>query len=260
MVSIKSFLKKSPKNIGLALGGGAALGAVHIGVLKAIDELDINIEYISGTSIGSLIAALYAFGKSPNQIEKVALKLNWLDVSRVKISKYGILNNSKIKPFIKEQIGNVSFEDSKIPLAVVATDLISRKKVVLKNGLVEDGVLASTCIPGVFSPIQQNDMLLVDGGVVENVPVSTLEELGAKFKISVDLTSYSNTTIPKNIIDVIISSINLAMMSSTINNISKADIQISPNLGRYSPIDSKKTKELIDLGYNTSLPLLRRYF
>ena len=260
MVSMKSFFKKSPKKIGLALGGGAALGAVHIGVLKAIDELEINIEYISGTSIGALIAALYAFGKSPKQIEDVALKLNWLDVSKIKISKYGILNNSKIKSLIKEQIGDVSFEDSKIKLAVVATDLITRKKVIMKKGLVEDGVLASTCIPGVFSPIKQNDMLLVDGGVVENVPVSTLEELGAKFMICVDLASYRNTTKPKNIIDVIISSMNLAMMTSTISNTSKADIQISPDLGKYSPIDSKKTKELIDLGYNTSLPLLRRYF
>lgn len=257
---MKSFFKKSPKKIGLALGGGAALGAVHIGVLKAIDELDINIEYISGTSIGSLIAALYAFGKSPEQIKDVALKLNWLDVSKLKISKYGILNNSKIKSFIRDQIGNVSFDNSKIPLSVVATDLISRKKVVLSKGLVGDAVLASTCIPGIFSPVKQNDMLLVDGGVVENVPVPTLEELGAKFKISVDLTSHRKATKPKNVVDVIISSINLAMMSSTIRNTSKADIQISPNLGKFSPIDSKKTKELIDIGYSTSLPLLRRYF
>jgi NTE family protein len=257
---MNSIFKKSPKKIGLALGGGAALGAVHIGVLKAIEELNINIEYISGTSIGSLIAALYAFEKTPKQIEKVALKLNWLDISRLKISKYGVLNNSKIKSIIRDQIGNVSFKDSKIPVAMVATDLISRKKVILKEGSIEDAVLASTCIPGVFSPIIQNDMLLVDGGVVENVPVSTLETLGAKFKISVDLTSHRNTAIPKNIIDVIISSINLAMLSSTISDTKKADIQISPDLGKFSPIDSKKTKELIDVGYNTSLPQLQKYF
>lgn len=251
---------KTPKKIGLALGGGAALGAVHIGVLKAVEEFNINVQYMSGTSIGSLIAALYAFGKSPKYIEDVALELDWLDMSRIKISKYGLLSNRKIKSFLNEQLGSVSLEDSPIPLAMVATDLISRQKIILKKGLVEDAVVASTCIPGIFIPIKQNDMFLVDGGVVENVPISTLDELGAKFKISVDLTNYGITTKPKNIIEVIISSLNVAMMTSANYNTSKAEIRIVPNLTDFNPISTKHTKILVDIGYESSYPLLNEYF
>ncbi|HDP97696.1 MAG TPA: patatin, partial [bacterium] len=163
---------KRKNKIGLALGGGAVLGAAHIGVLKAMEELDIPVHFVAGTSIGALVAALYAFGKDYKQIEKIAAELDWLDVSGLSLSQYGLLSNKKLGKIINKAIGDVDFEDARIPLAMIATDISHGKEVVLKQGNVATAVMASTCIPGIFIPVEIEGKLLVDGGVVENVPIS----------------------------------------------------------------------------------------
>ena len=160
-----SYMKKlkKKKNIGLALGGGVFLGAAHIGVLRAIDEFNIKISHIAGTSIGALIAALYAFRKSWEDIKSIALELGWFDISGLSLSKYGLLSNKNVGKIITDTLGDVKFEDSNIPLAAIATDISTGNKVVLTKGRVADGVMASTCIPGVFLPVEINGELLVDG-------------------------------------------------------------------------------------------------
>lgn len=118
------------KKIGLALGGGAVLGAAHVGVLKAIEEFDIEISYIAGTSIGAFVAAFCAFGKTPAEIEEIALKLTWMDISGISLFKNGLLSNEKLGDLISEHIGDKKIENAKIPLAMIATDISSGKKVV----------------------------------------------------------------------------------------------------------------------------------
>jgi NTE family protein len=157
---------KKKKNIGLALGGGVVLGAAHIGVLKAIDEFNIKISHIGGTSIGALIAALYAFGISWKDIKSIALELGWFDITGLSLSKYGLLSNKDIGKIITDTLGDVKFEDSNIPLAAIATDISTGNNVVLTKGRVAVGIMASTCIPGVFLPVEINGELLVDGGIV----------------------------------------------------------------------------------------------
>lgn len=143
-------LKKKYKKLGLALGGGAALGAAHVGVLKAFDELKIKPEFISGTSIGAFVAAHYAFGTPIDELEEIALDLNWLDVGGFKLSKLGLLSNERLGEKILDQLGKVNIEESTIPLAMIATNISKGKKVVLKEGPLYKAVMASTCLPGIL--------------------------------------------------------------------------------------------------------------
>jgi NTE family protein len=177
------------KKIGLALGGGAVLGAAHIGVLKAIEEFNIPISYIAGTSIGAIISAFYAFGKNWEEMAILLKGLNWLDISRISLSQFGLLSNKKLGKLITDNLGDVSFDEACIPLAMIATDITSGEKVVLKSGNVAAAVMASSCIPGIFIPVEIDNRLLVDGELVENVPISPLKDMGANFIISVDLFS-----------------------------------------------------------------------
>lgn len=241
-----------PRKLGLALGGGATLGAAHIGVLKALEERSIDIHCISGTSIGAYIAALYAFGVSPSDIEDEIRGLNWLDISSfsfVKL-KFGLLTNEKLGDSIEKMLGDVQIKDSQIPLAIVATDIANCEKAVLTECSISQAVMASTCVPGIFSPVDIDDRMLVDGGLVENVPISPLRELGADLTVGVDLSADRSYRKPDDFVDVLINSIDIAIDNATRLQTSEADLVISPKLGAYSRTDSEQISELVDKGYN----------
>lgn len=248
---------KGNKKFGLALGGGAVLGAAHIGVLKALDELKIKVSYLAGTSIGSLVAALFAFGKSWQEIKDIARELKWLDISRVSLSKHGLLSNDTIGNIINDSIGRVSFDDAQIPLAVIATDIVSGEKVVISEGSIAEAVMASTCIPGIFNPVEINDTLLVDGGIVENVPTTTVEEMGAEYVIGVDLNTKHDNKKPENIIEILLKAFDYALHSATKLQTKEAHFIITPDLSSYNPIDLDQIPGLIDKGYEDAMDQLR---
>lgn len=240
------------KKTGLALGGGAVLGAAHIGVLKAIKEEEIEVSYIAGTSIGAFVGALYAFGKGWEEIKEIALTISWSDISKISLSKYGLLSNHKLKTVITEHIGDAIIEDAAIPLAIIAADVTTGEKVVLKKGSVVDAVMASTCMPGIFKPVKYNDRLLVDGGIVENVPIYTLLEMGAKYTIGVDLNAKHTYNMPENILDVISNSFHILMQASAKLQTEDADLLIKPDLSAFNRKDIKQINELFDKGYKDS--------
>lgn len=244
------------KKIGLALGGGVVLGVAHIGVLKALEEKKIKIEYISGTSIGSLIGALYAFGKNVEEIEKIALGIKWKELYTMTLSKFALLSNDKIGALLLDNIGDVDFKDAKIPFSVVTTDISDGTKVVLDKGDVNAGVMASTAVPGVFKPIEIKDKLLVDGGIVENVPISAVKELGAEYIIGVDLNTNYSSKRPKNIVEVLLNSFNYIMISSTKLQIKHADISINPNLSEFNIISTDQIEAIIEVGYKEAIKIL----
>lgn len=248
---------KGNKKIGLALGGGVVLGAAHIGVLKALDELKIKVSHLAGTSIGSLVAALFAFGKSWEEIKEIARELKWLDISRVSLSKYGLLSNDTIGNIINDSIGSVSFNDAQIPLAVIATDIVSGEKVVISEGSIAEAVMASTCIPGIFNPVEINNTMLVDGGIVENVPTTTVEEMGAEYVIGVDLNSKLDNKKPENIIEILLKAFDYALHSATKLQTKEAHFIITPDLGSYNAIDLDQIPDLIDKGYEDAMDQLR---
>lgn len=261
---LKGFMNGSENNpfpkkgVGLALGGGAVLGAAHIGVLKALEEFEVNINQISGTSIGAFIATLYAFGKSPHEIEEIVSDLTWLDVTSFTLSKFGILDNSDLGVQLTNLLGKVDFKDAKIPLFLIATDLTTGKKVVFKEGDVSDAVMASSCLPGIFVPVEIDDSLLVDGGLIENVPVSPLREAGEKFVIGVDLNAGREYQRPQDIIDVFSNAIDITIDNVTRSQTSEADLIIAPGLSSFSRSDTSRVPELVLEGEKAAKQIFKK--
>lgn len=246
------------KKIGLALGGGAVLGAAHIGSLRAIDDCEIKISYITGTSIGAFVAAFFAFGKDWEQIRAIASELKWLDITGISLSRYGLLSNKKLGELITKHIGDKNIEEAHIPLAIITTDITTGEKVVLDKGSVAQAVMASTCIPGIFEPIEINGKMLMDGGIVENVPVPTVRKMGADYVIGVDLNAHHAFKKPNNILDVIINSFLFLMQQADKIQAQDADLLIKPNLSRFNWTDTNQVDELMKRGYEDSKKMLEK--
>lgn len=235
--------------LGLALGGGAVLGAAHIGVLKRLEELEVHPEYVSGTSIGAFIGAFYVFGKSAVEMESIAQELKWKEITRISFSRFGLLSNEKMGELLIKHLGEKNIEDAPVPLALVATDVTTGEKVVLKKGPLKEAVMASTAIPGIFKPVEIGDRLLVDGGIVENVPVRTAKDLGAEYVIGVDLNAKHEYDRPGNLLDVIMNSFHFTMQNMSRLQAGEADLLIQPNLSGYKRSSMKNIVQVIEMGY-----------
>lgn len=245
------------EKIGLALGGGAVLGAAHVGVLRAIEEVDLKIEFITGTSIGAFVAALFAFGKDWKQIKEIASELDWMDITSISLSRYALLFNQKLGDLLIKHIGDVNIEDSEIPLAFIATDATTGEKVILDKGAVAEAVMASTCIPGIFVPVQIDNRILLDGGIVENVPINTIRTMGAEFVIGVDLNSKNQYQKPKNILDVLLNSFHFLMTYSTKLQTKEADVLIEPDLSAFNRSGMDQLEDLIEKGYEDARKVVK---
>lgn len=243
--------------IGLALGGGAVLGGAHIGILRAIEEAGLEVKAISGTSIGAFVATLYAFGKNWQDIQSIVADLDWLDISRFSLSSYGLLSNERLGELLNEHLGDVEINEAHIPLAVIATDISRGEKVILNKGDAAQAVMASTAIPGIFRPVEINNRLLIDGGIMENVPITPLEQMGANFIIAADLTSNRRYEKPDGLIDLLISSIDLALGNITKFYNKRASLIIAPELSNYNYTDTDQLQDLINEGYRCAVQILK---
>ena len=247
----------SKKKVGLALGGGAVLGAAHIGVLKALEQKGYGVTHITGTSIGAFVAGLYAFGVSVEKLEEIAVDLDWLDITSFKFSQMGILTNKKIGDMICEILGEKNIEDSPIPLAMIATDISAGRKVVMDKGPLHTAVMASTCLPGIFIPVERDDYLLVDGVLCENVPITPLRDLGAIDIIAVDLTTNRSYKRPEDIVDVLSNTFDIGLNNMIKEQIEDDDVLfIQPVLSAYNKADTRKTEQLIEEGYKAAMDIL----
>jgi NTE family protein len=256
-------MKLNPFNrrIGLALGGGAAKGVAHIGVLKAMEENGINIEYISGTSIGALVASYYAFGKSIDTLEDISADMSFSSLIGFKLQKQGIFSTKSVREMIERDIGDVYIEQARIPLAICATDIATGEQVTLTEGKLADAVCASMAVPGVFIPIEIHGRVLVDGGITENVPVSILDKMGAGITIAVDLNGCPHYQEPKDIIAIMGNAIDIAIDLRTKEQLKKADLVLSMDLANFSRLGNEKEfKELRKLGYEGMNKKLNQYF
>lgn len=239
--------------VGVALSGGASRGIAHIGVLQALKDNGIKIDFLSGTSIGAMVAALYAFGIPIEDIHRRAREMSWLRISSVKISKTALLSNRIMGEIIEDFLGDANIEDSLIPLAIVTTDISHGKKVVLRSGNVSRAVMASTAIPGIFSPIYIDGRLLVDGFLVDNVPISILKEMGADVTIGVNLGTLKEYREPKGIINIIMNAFDIAIDANTSLTSQGADVLIAPKLSEIELSDSARDSRLFDEGYSAAL-------
>lgn len=183
-------LEHQEVKIGLALGSGSARGLAHIGVIKALEEEQIKIDYIAGTSIGALIGAAYAGGEM-DRFEKFLYTVDWKTIASYcdfVFPRKGLLQGQKINQLFDNFLTHKTFEETKIPFVAVATDLVTGEEVILKSGDLIQAVRASISLPGVFQPVQYNGSYLVDGGLVNPVPANVVKAMGADLVIAVDLS------------------------------------------------------------------------
>ncbi len=247
------------KKIGLALGGGAARGLAHIGVLKVIEEEGIKIDFVAGTSVGSLIGALFCAGFRWKEINELSGKTAWKDLVEPMLPGKGLLRLEKLENKLNKLVEGRNLEELDIPLSVVTADITTGEEIILKEGPAARAVRASSSIPGIFEPVMWEDRLLVDGGLVNNVPASVVREMGAELVIAVDLNADRiKNEPPRNIFDVIVYSFLILMTNFTQHAVKKADYVIRPDLKGYSYYDLKKRNELINLGEQAARDVLAR--
>lgn len=175
--------------MGLALGSGSARGWAHIGVIQALTEVGIHVDYVAGTSIGAVVGAVYASGKIKS-LEEFILQLDWKKIIYffdVVFPKSGLIDGNKVADFIRSHVQEKNIEDLPLPFCAVSTDLATGSEVVIQEGDIIEAVRASISVPGIFTPVRKDDTALVDGGLVNPVPVSVVREMGADFVIAVDL-------------------------------------------------------------------------
>ena len=246
------FDRNTKEHVGLALGGGATLGGAHVGVLRALEEADMPIDYIAGTSIGAMVGALYAFGMSVDEIEEIALDLDWPDISRIALSRRGLLTNDEMGKLLDKHLGDIYFKDADIPFAAVTTDISTGEKVILDEGDVSEAVKASTCIPVLFEPIIYDGRLLVDGGLKESVPLSAIKNTGAEYTIGVDLNAHRKYKRPENILDILNNTLEIALKHLANVNHKEIDLLIQPNLAEFSRSETKNIDKMITEGYKAA--------
>ncbi len=185
--------------IALVLGSGAARGLAHIGVLKVLEEKNIPIDIVVGTSMGALIAGAYAAGLSPKQMEEIACETNWLRVAKLffprRLPREGLLDGKRIEEFIIALVGEQKIENLKIPFAAVATDIWTGEEIVLQSGSLVKAIRASISFPFLFSPVKIDGRFLVDGGVVNPLPVNVAYDMRADLVVAVRSTPASDRQI-----------------------------------------------------------------
>lgn len=254
---------------GLALGGGGARGAVHIGVFMELERLGLRPDIVTGTSIGGLVGALIACGLDSEEITEVFRQMRFGKMYVLPWQKPALMDTTKLEKLLRETIGRRNFDDLEIPLAVVATDLVNRVEVVLESGDVVSAVLATTAFPVIFAPIIRNGQTLIDGGVLNNTPFNVAQERGAKHVLAVDLANSApyGTEVPypprNNILTrfltraqrdpmyQVVSTLADIMTAQNVKQhlkVSKPDVFLQPEVGSLGLFDFHRLDEGIALG------------
>jgi NTE family protein len=251
----RALLPKDNIKVGIALGGGGARGLAHIGVLKALEEEDVPIGAIAGTSVGALIGGLYAAGVSTAQMEQMTQEIGWSSLSNY--SRYTVfrlmmtgqkLSNDNMEVYLRRHIGDTRFDQLKIPFACVATDIQTGEKLVFREGAVALAARASATIPGMFEPVAFRHRFLVDGGLVSNLPTDLLVLMGADPIVAVDVTADFAQAQPKSILEILNQAIYIQSERLAQDELSRAQVVIRPQLDDISMLDLSRSDDCIDAG------------
>jgi len=281
----------SRPKIGLVLSGGGARGAAHIGVIKVLEEMRIPIDYIGGTSMGSIVGGLYASGMSIDELEKIVTSVDWIDTFSDNIPREdrsfrrktddktylvkgkaglsdsleiklppGLLQGQKIDILFKRLAGPVStihdFDNFRIPFRAIATDISTGEPVVIGSGDLARSMRASMSIPSVFSPVIMNDKILVDGGISKNLPIDVVRDMGADIIIAVDITTpLSGPEKLKSSLQIIVQLSDILTRKNTeeqIATLTEKDVLIVPKLGDIAASSFERTDKAIVIGYKAA--------
>ncbi len=242
--------------IGIALGGGAAKGFAHIGVIKMLEANGFKPEVVSGTSAGSVVGALYASGMDAFQMQEHAVALDEARIRDVTLFNGGLVRGQKLQDYVNEMIGNRAFDKMKKPFAVVSTQLETGERTIFVRGNVGQAVRASCSIPGVFEPVKIDKFHYVDGGVVSPVPVDAARQLGADFVIAVDISTRITGKTPENLLGVVNQSITIMGQKLGEQELSRADVIIRPKVNDIGPADFEQRARAILEGEKAALAAL----
>ncbi len=240
-------MQKRP-SIGLALGSGGTRGFAHIGVLQVLKEASIDVTAVAGSSIGGLIAAVYATGAPVDRMEQLAVHLplsRWVDVT---VPRLGLIAGERFHRLIRLLTKEANFSDTCIPLAVVATDLERGERVVFRSGPIHEAVRASIAIPGIFVPHRIDGRLFVDGGVVDRIPIQAVRDLGADFVVAVDVGLFDRLPPVRHIWDVIVQSIDIMEREVFRYRILDADFVVRPQLDLMSATAFSGVDKAVEAG------------
>ncbi len=242
------------KTLGLALGAGGSRGVAHIGFLKALEEADICPDYICGCSMGSVVGAAYAAGLSVEEMWGAVKKLRVLDLISPSRQRGGLFGTKKMRALLEKYIGNISFDELKIPYHCIAVDMCSQKLIEFSKGSLLDAVVASSSIPAIFHPMLKDGMRLVDGGILERVPVPQVKAMGADVVVAVDVLGQLDCQedCPR-VLGVLLEMLDLMDNYRTKRkrqeNADMIDFWLEPDLGDMSQYELKKVQFAYEKGY-----------
>src|SRR5262252_10755178 len=245
--------------VGLALGGGFARGFAHLGVLKVFEKYDIKVSQIAGSSVGSILGAAYASGAPLERIIEACRTLRFRDIARWRVSRLGLASNQRLSTLMERVFGSRQFEDLKIPLGVVATDLSNGEPVVFTQGNLVDAIRASCAFPGLFEPVEIGTRCLADGGLVAPVPTHAARMLGSRTVIGVSVGMQDgHRGVPKNIFQVVSRAVGAAQKHQLEVWERHADLVLRPDVQSLAWDDFGRADEAIQAGVATARRALPR--
>ncbi len=247
--NIVSLPKVTPK-LALVLGGGAARGFAHIGVIQILEESGIKPNMVVGTSAGSVVAAIYASGKTGAQLQRIAdvMDQSALTDWNMSILKRGMMRGEALERFIRQQTGSKNMEQLPLLLGVVATDLQSGEGILFQKGDIATAVHASSAVPSVFEPVKIGDREYVDGGLVSPVPVRYARQMGADIVVAVDISSAPEGNKSDDMFKILLQTFTIMSKSISSYELGQADVLIRPALLGVSSIEFANRQQSIDAG------------
>jgi NTE family protein len=249
--------KSKPYGIGIALSGGGIKGLCHAGVLKALEEQGIKPDILSGVSAGAVVGALYADGYSPDEIAKLFEEITFRHMTKIRIPDAGFFKMDIFQNFLSKRLRAKTFEELSLPLRVVATDLDKGQSVTFSKGNLLSPVVASCCLPVLFSPLKIDGVHYVDGGVLKNFPVSTISGDCEKV-IGVNASPLVADEYKLSIMSVAARSYDFMFKANTLHDKELCDLLIEPvDMGNYDTFDVDKGREIFELGYRTTKQILQ---
>ena len=239
--------------IGLALGGGAAKGFAHIGVIKMLEANGLRPEMVSGTSAGSVVGALYASGMDAFEMQQTAFALDEAKIRDVSLFSGGVVKGQKLQDYVNELVKQRPIERMGKPFAAVSTQLETGKRTVFTRGNTGQAVRASSSIPGVFEPVSIGRWHYVDGGIVSPVPVDAARQLGADFVIAVDISTKASGKTPTHMLGIVNQSIGIMGQKLGEQELARADVVIRPRVNDIGPADFDQRNNAIMEGEKAAL-------
>jgi NTE family protein len=250
---------RRPPRLGLALGGGAARGFAHVGVIQVLEEAGIRPDLITGTSAGSLVAALHASGRNGGQLQRIAETMDEATFAdwTLPLFSRGMLRGDALARYVQQQVGGQRIEELPLPLGILATDLHSGRGVLFQRGDIATAVRASSAVPGLFQPVPISGREYVDGGLVAPVPVRQARQMGAELVLAIDISQVPEAASPSDVFQILLQT--FTIMSKSINSLELQGpelVVVRPALQGVSGTDFSARRRAIQAGRQAMLQAL----